>query len=61
MGRELGVEVLEESGEKALSVDRHHLQLRYVNTFYSSASVDYYTFEDAKKLVRYLREKVRSS
>ena len=49
------------SREKALSVDRHHLQSRYVNTFYSSASVDYYTFEDAKKLVRYLREKVRSS
>ena len=57
---ELGVEIPEEVGRKALSADRHFLQSRYVNTFYSDALVDYYTFEDTEKLVRYHREKVQS-
>jgi len=66
--RELGVEIPEEIRRKALSLDRHYLQSRYVNTFYSGAPVDYYTLEDADKalgeaeeLVRYLKEKIRSS
>jgi len=66
--RELGVEITEEIRKKALSLDRHYLQSRYVNTFYSGAPVDYYTLEDAEKalgeaeeLVRYLKEKIRGS
>jgi len=66
--RELGVEITEEIRKKALSLDRHHLQSRYVNTFYSGTPVDYYTLEDAEKalgeaeeLVRHLKEKIRGS
>jgi HEPN domain-containing protein len=65
---ELGVEIAEEIRRKALSLDRHYLQSRYVNTFYSGAPVDYYTLEDAEKaleeaekLVRHLKEKIRGS
>ena len=35
MGQELGVEIPEGVGRKASSLDRHYLQSRYVNTFYS--------------------------
>jgi len=66
--RELGVETTEEIRKKALSLDRHYLQSRYVNTLYSGAPVDYYTLEDAEKalgeaeeLVRHLKEKIRGS
>lgn len=66
--RELGVEITEEIRRKALNLDRHYLQSRYVNTFYSGAPVDYYTLEDAERalveaeeLVRYLKEKIRGS
>ena len=61
MGQELGVEIPEGVGRKASSLDRHYLQSRYVNTFYSGTPVDYYTLGDAEKLVRYLNEKVRGS
>lgn len=66
--RELGIEILEEMRRKALSLDRHYIQSRYVNTFYSGAPVDYYSLEDAEKalreaeeLVRYLKEKIRGA
>lgn len=64
--RELGIEIPEELRRKALNLDRHYLQSRYVNTFYSGAPVDYYTMEDAERalreaeeLVRYIEEKIR--
>jgi len=66
--RELGIEIPEEMRRKALSLDRHYIQSRYVNTFYSGAPVDYYSLEDAEKalreaeeLVRYLKEKIRGA
>ena len=66
--REQGVEVSEELRRSALDLDRHYLQSRYVNTFYSGAPVDYYGLEDAEKalreaeaLVGYFKEKIRGS
>ena len=66
--RELGIEILEEMRRKALSLDRHYIQSRDVDTFYSGAPVDYYSLEDAEKalreaeeLVRYLKEKIRGA
>lgn len=63
---EHGVEVPEKLRRKALNLDRHYLQSRYVNTFYSGAPVDYYGVEDAEKaleeaetLVRYFEEEIR--
>ena len=57
MGQELGVEIPEEVGRKALSLDRHFLQLRYVNTFYSGTPVDYYALWDAGSLSDILTKK----
>ncbi|MEM4189754.1 MAG: HEPN domain-containing protein, partial [Candidatus Caldarchaeum sp.] len=49
----------------ALNLDRHYLQSRYVNTFYSGAPVDYYTEQDAARalqeasmIVRAVEEKI---
>ena len=66
--REQGIEISEELRRDALDLDRHYLQSRYVNTFYSGAPVDYYSLEDAERalkeaetLVGYFKEKIRSS
>ncbi|MCS7133048.1 MAG: HEPN domain-containing protein [Aigarchaeota archaeon] len=66
--REQGVEIPEEFKRHALNLDRHYIQSRYVNTFYSGAPVDYYGLEDAEKalreaetLVRYFKEKIRGA
>ena len=66
--REQGIEVSEGLRRSALDLDRHYLQSRYVNTFYSGAPVDYYGLEDAEKalreaetLVGYFKEKIRGS
>lgn len=62
--KELGEEPPEGLLRSALSLDRHYLQARYVNAFYSGAPVDYYTMEDAKRaleeaeaLVSYFKKK----
>ena len=64
--REQGIEISEELRKSALDLDRHYLQSRYVNTFYSGAPVDYYSLEDAERalkeaetLVGYFKEKIR--
>lgn len=64
----LGVDIPEELRRKALNLDRHYLQSRYVNTFYSGAPVDYYTLEDAERALREaeeivgcLKEKIRGA
>ena len=50
--REQGIEISEELRRCALNLDRHYLQSRYVNTFYSGAPVDYYGLEDAEKALK---------
>jgi len=66
--RELGIDIPEELRRMALNLDRHYLQSRYVNTFYSGAPVDYYTLEDAERalkeaeeVVTRLKEKIRGA
>jgi len=66
--RGLGVDIPEELRRMALNPDRHYLQSRYVNTFYSGAPVDYYTLEDAERalkedegVVTRLKEKIRGA
>jgi HEPN domain-containing protein len=51
MAGRMGVDVPEDLRNMALNLDRHYLQSRYVNTFYSGAPVDYYRLEDAERAV----------
>lgn len=49
---EMNVNLPEDLHRAALNLDRHYLQSRCVNTFYSGAPVDYYTEQDASRALQ---------